>query len=55
MKFQRVLLPGVPFEVRFTSGATGGAAGGVTGGRAEFRDEGGVFATARVALRPGNG
>jgi hypothetical protein len=51
MKFQRVLLPGVPFEVRFLSGASGGR----PGGRAEFRDASGVFATARVALRAGNG
>ena len=51
MKFQRVLLPGVPFEVRLTSGAGGGA----TGDRAEFRDDKGVFATARVVLRAGNG
>jgi 3-hydroxymyristoyl/3-hydroxydecanoyl-(acyl carrier protein) dehydratase len=47
MKFQRALLPGVPFEVRLT--ATAGA------GRAEFRDDAGVFATARVVLRSGHG
>lgn len=51
MKFQRTLLPGVPFEVRLSPGASGGPAAG----RAEFRDAEGVFATARVILRPGNG
>ena len=47
MKFQRTLLPGVPFEVRLTPGATAE--------RAEFHDDRGVFATARVVLRPGHG
>ena len=47
MKFQRSLLPGVPFEVRLAPGATAD--------RAEFRDDKGVFATARVVLRDGNG
>jgi 3-hydroxymyristoyl/3-hydroxydecanoyl-(acyl carrier protein) dehydratase len=47
MKFQRRLLPGVPFEVRLTPRAAAD--------RAEFRDEKGVFATARVVLRRGNG
>ncbi len=43
IKFQRTLLPGVPFEVRLTPGATGD--------RAEFRDDRGAFATARIVLR----
>lgn len=43
MKFQRVLLPGVPFEVRLTR-ATGRS-------RAEWHDQRGVFATARLVLR----
>lgn len=47
MKFQRTLAPGAPFEVRLTPGAAGY--------RAEFRDDRGVFATARVVLRAGNG
>lgn len=47
IKFQRTLLPGVPFEVRLTLGAAGD--------RAEFRDDRGTFATARVVLRPRNG
>ena len=47
IKFQRVLLPDMPFEIRWTAGPAAG--------RAEFRDEAGVFATARVVLRPGNG
>ena len=47
IKFQRVLPPDVPFEIRLTSGATAC--------RAEFHDAKGVFATARVVLRPGNG
>ena len=47
MKFQRILLPGVPFEVRLSPGATAH--------RAEFLDAKGVFATARVVLRRGNG
>jgi 3-hydroxymyristoyl/3-hydroxydecanoyl-(acyl carrier protein) dehydratase len=55
MKFQRVLLPGVPFEVRLTSDAAGGATEGAKAGRADFRDASGVFATARVAFCPGNG
>ena len=55
MKFQRVLRPDVPFEVRLSSGGPRGAAGGATTGRAEFHDAAGVFATARVVLRPGNG
>jgi 3-hydroxyacyl-[acyl-carrier-protein] dehydratase len=47
MKFQRTLLPGVPFEVRVAPGANAD--------RAEFLDDKGVFATARVVLRHGNG
>lgn len=47
MKFQRVLLPGVPFEVRLTSGHAAA--------RADFRDAEGMFATARVVIRPGHG
>lgn len=48
VKFQRVLLPDVPFEVRLTASGAGA-------GRAEFRDEAGVFATARVVIRAGHG
>jgi 3-hydroxymyristoyl/3-hydroxydecanoyl-(acyl carrier protein) dehydratase len=47
MKFQRVLAPGVPFQVSLT------LAGGRT--RAEWRDEQGVFASARLVVRPADG
>jgi hypothetical protein len=51
MKFQRPLLPDVAFEARLAPATAAGPAAF----RAEFRDDAGVFATARVALRPGNG
>ena len=47
MKFQRPLGPGVPFEVRLTR--AGGQA------HAEWRDAQGVFASARLVLRPEDG
>ena len=50
MKFQRPLLPDVPFAVRLTSAPAAGRAD-----RAEFSDESGVFATARLVLRRGHG
>ena len=47
MKFSRILGPGMAFEVRLTH--SGGKA------RAEWRDAQGVFATARLILRPADG
>lgn len=47
IKFRRVLRADTPFEICLTAAAARG--------RAEFRDEAGVFATASIVLRAGNG